>query len=482
MTKAKILATLGPATNSQETIENLIKAGLNAVRINMSHGSRVEHAELIKNAREAAKNSGVPLSILIDLSGPKIRTGLLQNATPVMLENNEEFTITCRDVVGNQKEVSSNFKDLAKIVKKGEQILLNDGAITLKVKEVTKTDVITKIINGGWLAERQGINLPNTKLPIPALTEKDRKDLEWAMKQDIDYIALSFVRKKEDLQEVLELIKKLNKRKCGRPLLVAKIEKAEAIENLDEILENTDGVMVARGDLGVETSIQKVPVYQKEIIKKALEKNRFVITATQMLETMIQNPRPTRAEASDVANAIWDGTDAVMLSAETAIGKYPVETVKMMKEIIETAETVKDSKLNYSSKFEQLPTGRTSLAICKAAAICAEEFKSRKVAIFTNSGLMARCMSNIRADLSMFALTHTEEVRNQLALIWGIEPFCHKRQKTTEAMLESGEKTLFNKCGINKGETIIMMAGRLSGLGLSSSVLVQTIGEDTTRK
>ncbi len=233
MTKAKILATLGPATNSQEIIENLINVGLNAVRINMSHGSRVEHAELIKNAREAAKNSGVPLSILIDLSGPKIRTGLLQNATPVMLENNEEFTITCRDVVGNQKEVSSNFKDLAKIVKKGEQILLNDGAITLKVKEVTKTDVITKIINGGWLAERQGINLPNTKLPIPALTEKDRKDLEWAMKQDIDYIALSFVRKKEDLQEVRELIKKLNKRKYGRPLLVAKIEKAEAIENLD---------------------------------------------------------------------------------------------------------------------------------------------------------------------------------------------------------------------------------------------------------
>ena len=482
MRRAKILATLGPATESRETIEKLIKVGLNAVRINMSHGNQDEHAEVIKNARQAAKNLDAPLAILVDLSGPKIRTGQLQNASPVLLEANKEFVITSRETEGNQKEVSTNYKDLPLIVKKGERILLDDGAIELKVKKVTKTDVVTRIINGGFLAERKGINLPNTHLPIPALTKKDRSDLEWAMKQDVDYIALSFVRQKEDVIEAGELIKKLNKRKWGRPLLVAKIEKAEAIENLDEILQNTDGVMVARGDLGVETSAEEVPIYQKQIIESAVRNDRFVITATQMLQTMIGSPRPTRAEASDVANAVWDGTDAVMLSAETAIGKYPVETVATMARIINTAETVETSKLKRPPKFGEDPTGRTSQAICKAAAICAKEIKTRKVAVFTESGVMARRMSSVRSGLSTFALTNTEEVRNQLALIWGVEPFCHEQAKTTEAMLKDGEKTLLEEGVVEKGETIVMMAGRLSGLGLSSSVVVWTIGEDVPRK
>ena len=482
MRRAKILATLGPATDSRETIEKLIKAGLNAVRINMSHGKQEDHAEVIKNARQAAKNLDAPLSVLVDLSGPKIRTGQLQNATPVLLEANREFIITSREVDGTQKEVSTNYKDLATIVKKGERILLDDGAIELKVKKVTETDVVTRIINGGFLSERKGINLPNTILPIPALTKKDRDDLEWAMKQDVDYIALSFVRKKEDVQEVRELIKQLNKRKWGRPLLVAKIEKAEAIQNLEEILQNTDGVMVARGDLGVETSVEDVPVYQKLIIESAVRADKFVITATQMLQTMIGSPRPTRAEASDVANAVWDGTDAVMLSAETAVGKYPVETVATMARIINTAETVETSKLKRPPKFNELPTGRTSQAICKSAAICAREIGTRKVAVFTESGLMARRMSSVRSGLSTFALTNTEEVRNQLALIWGVEPLCHEQAKTTEAMLKDGEKTLLDEKVVEIGETLVMMAGRLSGLGLSSSVVVWTIGEDVPRK
>lgn len=482
MGRAKTLATLGPASNTQETIEAMLKAGLDAVRINMSHGTREEHAETIGRAKAAAKKLGRPLSILVDLSGPKIRTGLLQNAKPVQLETGAEFVLTSRDIEGNAGEVSTNFKEIPKLVKKGDKILLDDGAIELKVKKVTKTDVVTEVVNGAMLSERKGINLPNTKLPIPSLTQKDRQDLEWAMTQDVDYIALSFVRQGKDCKEVRELIKKLNTRKWGRPLLVAKIEKAEAIENLDDIIRETDGVMVARGDLGVETSAELVPVYQKQIIEKAVMNDRFVITATQMLQSMIESPRPTRAEASDVANAVWDGTDAVMLSAETASGKYPVEAVATMESIITTAETVKTTKLKRPVKFSEAPTGRTSQAICKAAAIAAREILTDKVAVFTESGLMARRLSSIRSGLSTYALTNTPEVYNQLSLIWGVEPLLHEAAPTTEAMLKDGEKTLLEAKAVEKGETIVMMAGRLSGLGLSSSVVVWTVGEDTPRR
>ncbi len=482
MRRAKILATLGPASNTQKTIEAMINHGLNAVRINMSHGTWDEHAETIKTAKAAAKNLNKALAILVDLSGPKIRTGLLQNATPVILETGAEFVLTSRDIQGSTREVSTNYKEIPKLVAKGDKILLDDGAIELKVKKVTKTDVTTIVVNGGVLSERKGINLPNTKLPIPSLTEKDRKDLEWAMTQDVDYIALSFVRQGSDCKEVRDLIKKLNTRKWGRPLLVAKIEKAEAMENLDDIIQNTDGVMVARGDLGVETSAELVPVYQKRIIEQAVMHDKFVITATQMLQSMIENPRPTRAEASDVANAVWDGTDAVMLSAETAAGSYPVESVATMKRIIDTAETVETTKLKRPAKFSEKPTGRTSQALCKASAYCAREIKTDKVAVFTESGLMARRLSSVRSGLSTFALTNTDEVRNQLALIWGVEPLCHEAGKTTEAMLKDGEKTLLNAKVVENGETIVMMAGRLSGLGLSSSVVVWTIGENVPRR
>ncbi|MDQ6788211.1 MAG: pyruvate kinase [Acidobacteriota bacterium] len=478
MRRAKILATLGPASNTPEIIERLINAGLNAVRINMSHGTHAEHAAVIETARAAAKRLDKPLAVLVDLSGPKIRTGLLQNATPVLLEDGAEFTITSRDIEGNLSQVSTNFKDLPKLVKKGARILLDDGAIELKVKSVTKTDVKTTVVNGGLLAERKGINLPNTTLPIPSLTAKDRVDLEWAMTQNIDYIALSFVRKAEDCLEVKEIIKKLNRRELGRPLLVAKIEKAEAIENLDSIIDATDGVMVARGDLGVETSVELVPVYQKQIIEKSVIKDKFVITATQMLQSMILEPRPTRAEASDVANAVWDGTDAVMLSAETASGKYPVEAVETMARIINAAETVKTTKLKRPVKLTEEPTGRTSQALCKAAAFCAREKLTDKVAVFTESGLMARRLSSIRSGLQTFALTNSDDVRNQLALIWGVEPFCHEKTETSEAILKDGEKTLLKAGVVAESETIVMMAGRLSGLGLSSSVIVWTIGEN----
>jgi len=482
MRRAKILATLGPVSNTQETIEAMINVGLNAARINMSHGSHDEHEETIRSARAAAKKLDQPLAILVDLSGPKIRTGKLKGGTAVFLETGAPFVITSRDIEGTADEVSTNYKELPKLVEVGARVLLDDGAIELIVESDTETDVVTRVVSGGLLAERKGINLPNTSLPIPSLTEKDRHDLNWAMEQNADYIALSFVRRAEDCKEARDLIRKLHKRKTGRPLLVAKIEKAEAIENLDAILKETDGVMVARGDLGVETSVELVPVYQKQIIEKAVLNDKFVITATQMLQSMIISPRPTRAEASDVANAVWDGTDAVMLSAETATGQYPVEAVATMKRIIDSAETVETTKLKRPVKFVEKPTGRTSQALCKAAAICAREITTDKVAVFTESGLMARRLSSVRSGLRTFALTNSDDVRNQLALIWGVKPFCHEDTDSTEAMLDEGEKTLLDAEVVSAGETIVMMAGRLSGSGLSSSVIVWTIGEDLPRR
>jgi len=475
MRKAKILVTLGPASDTQEKIENLIEAGANAVRINMSHGSREEHQQTLQNARAAAHKLGFPLSVLVDLSGPKIRTRSLFNKEPVLLHVGNRFTLTTRDIVGNEREVSTTFRELPASIEIGDRILLDDGSLELRAVEKTETDVHCEVIAGGLLYESKGINLPNTYLPIPSLTDKDRVDLDWALENDVDYIALSFVRKAEDCREVKRIIREKNTRKFGRALLVAKIEKAEAIENLDEILDATDGVMVARGDLGVETSVEQVPVYQKRIIRESIARDKFVITATQMLQTMIENPRPTRAEASDVANAVWDGTDAVMLSAETAAGNYPVESVLTMSKIIMSAEKM---TLREPIKFAQAPSGRTSQGLCKAAGYCAKEIGTEKIAVFTESGLMARRLSAFRSGLQTYALTTSRRARNQLALIWGVTAFYQEQPDTTELMLKKGETTLIRNEAVANGETIVMMAGRLSGLGLSSSVVVWTVGED----
>lgn len=482
MRRAKILATLGPATDTQEQIESLIKAGLNAVRINMSHGDYAEHAARIKNARAAAMKLNVPLAVLVDLCGPKIRTRSLKENKPVLLEKGQLFTLTTRDIDGTKKEVSTNFDHLPDVAEIGATILLDDGSLELKVESKNKTDVICRVVSGGLLYESKGINLPNTPLPIPSLTEKDRADLEWAIGQDADYIALSFVRRAQDCIEAKELIKKYNKRKFGRALLVAKIEKAEAIENLEEIIQATDGLMVARGDLGVETSVELVPVYQKRIIQEAIVNDKFVITATQMLQSMIDNPRPTRAEASDVANAVWDGTDAVMLSAETAAGHHPLEAVETMAHIIDSAERITPKYLRKPVKFSLEPSGRTSQALCRAAAYAAKEIDTDKIAVFTESGLMARRLSAYRSGLQTFALTPLHEVKNQLALIWGVQPFYQESIESTESMLKTGEKVLLENEVVDLHETIVMMAGRLSGLGLSSSVVIWTIGEDVPRR
>jgi pyruvate kinase len=474
MRKAKILATLGPASRDPAVIESLLHAGANGVRINMSHGTREKQAEDIARARAAARNLNRPLAVLVDLSGPKIRTSKLQNGQPVTLTAGDTFILTTRDVVGDATQVATNYPDLAHVVEPGARLLLDDGAIALVVESTTKTDVVCRVINGGVLGERKGINLPGVSLPIDSLTEKDIGDLNWAVGQDVDYIALSFVRRAEDCARAKALIREAG----GRAPLVAKIEKAEAIDHLDEIIATADAVMVARGDLGVETSVELVPVYQKRIIARAVEAGKMVITATQMLQSMVTNPRPTRAEASDVANAVWDGTDAVMLSNETAMGLYPVAAVETMCRIIESAEAGREISADNFLKWAGKQSGRVSRALCEAAAYAAEEMGTKVTAVLTESGLMARRLSALRPGQRIVALTNSQEVRNELALIWGVESLLMPHADTTEEMLKQGEKVLLASKAVDKGEMIVVMAGRLSGLGLSSSVTLFTVGGD----
>lgn len=472
MSKAKILATLGPASRDQAVIESLLSAGANAVRINMSHGTREEQAEYIERARAAARTLKRPVAVLVDLSGPKIRTRQLKDGEPVTLKAGDIFVLTTQDIVGDEQRVATNYPDLPRVVEPGTRLLLDDGAIALVVESTTKTDVLCRVINGGVLGERKGINLPGVPLPIDSLTEKDIADLQWAVEQNVDYIALSFVRRAEDCSRAKGMIRDAG----GRAPLVAKIEKAEAIDHLDEIIATADAVMVARGDLGVETSVELVPVYQKRIIEKAVHAGKMVITATQMLQSMVTNPRPTRAEASDVANAVWDGTDALMLSNETASGHYPVPAVETMCRIIESAEAGREPSPDKVTKWASRQSGRVSRALCEAAAFAAEEMGTRVTAVLTESGLMARRLSALRPEQRIIAMTNSHEVQNELALIWGVESLIVPHADTTEEMLKLGEKTLLESGAVEKGEMIVIMAGRLSGLGLSSSVTLFTVG------
>ena len=471
--KAKILATLGPASRDPAVIESLLRAGANGVRINMSHGTQEEKTEDIARARAAAKKLNKPLAVLVDLSGPKIRTRQLKDGQPVTLQAGDIFILTTEDIIGDEKRVATNYPDLPRVVKPGTRLLLDDGAIALLVESTTMTDVNCRVINGGVLGERKGINLPGVSLPIDSLTQKDRADLQWAVEQKVDYIALSFVRSAEDCYLAKSLIREAG----GHAPLVAKIEKAEAIDHLDEIIATADAVMVARGDLGVETSVELVPVYQKRIIAKAMQAGKMVITATQMLQSMVSNPRPTRAEASDVANAVWDGTDALMLSNETASGLYPVPAVETMCRIIESAEAGRGPEPDKVAKWAGRQSGRVSRALCEAAAFAAEEMGTRVTVVLTESGLMARRLSTLRPEQRIIALTNSQEVQNELALIWGVESLITPPADTTEKVLKLGEKTLLESGAVDKGEMIVIMAGRLSGLGLSSSVTLFTVGD-----
>lgn len=474
MRKAKIVATIGPASQSRERLRALVLAGVDVIRVNMSHGSHESHARTIATAREVASELGRPLAVLLDLSGPKIRTGALADGRAVQLEAGGTLTITTRDVIGDSTIVSTGYKHLPNDVSAGDRILLADGLIELRVEHVADQDVVCHVVNGGVLGENKGINLPGVKLSAPSLTEKDRADLSFGLGQGVDYVALSFVRGARDCIGAKTLIEFLG---ASVPL-IAKIEKREALDDLDAIIEACDGVMVARGDLGVETAVESVPFYQKQIISKANAAERLVITATQMLESMTHEPRPTRAEASDVANAILDGTDAAMLSGETAVGDYPVEAVETMSRIISFTESSCVKTDNFRERIHAQQTGQEGRAIAEAAIFAAQELNARLIVVFSKSGTMARHIAALRPAPRIIAFTPHEKTYNSLAAVWGIEPHILDFDGRSTEMFSRADSELIRLGLAEKGETIVTMAGRIPQQpSLSSMIKLHRIGE-----
>lgn len=466
---SKIVCTIGPACRSPRVIERLLRAGMDVARLNFSHGSHANHAESIGILRAAALQIHKPIAILADLQGPKIRTGPLAAGAPVVLRTGQKFVITTARVLGDSTGVSTIFKPLPREVHRGDRILLSDGLIELRVLQVRDREVICEVVNGGALGENKGINLPGIKLRVPALTPKDREDLLFALKHGANYIAVSFVRRPEDVVLAKTLVRRAGK---DTPV-IAKLEKPEAIENLDAILRVADGVMVARGDLGVEMSPERVPVVQKTIIKRAREFRRPVITATQMLESMTENPRPTRAEASDVANAIFDGSDAVMLSAETASGKYPVEAVTMMARIIEEAE----------SSIEEFPRPapqeRLKVAETVAELVChgSRELHMKLIAVFTHSGFTALLISRYRPLVPIIAFSPEEETRRRMALIWGVSPQKIADVRKIDGLAVIAEKRLLQERLVRNGDVIGIVAGTPMGIrGTTNFMKFHVIG------
>jgi len=466
---SKIVCTIGPATRSPRMIRKLIEAGMDVARLNFSHGTHQEHAESFAMLREAAMKFQKPIAVLVDLQGPKIRTGALAGGGTVLLRAGQKFIITTAKVLGDTTRVNTTFHPLPREVNKGDRILLSDGLIELRVEKTSQTEVTCQVVNGGILGEHKGINLPGVQLHVPALTEKDRADLRFAAAHGADYIAVSFVRHPEDIVLAKSLVKRTNK----KIPVVAKLEKPEAIENLDEILKASEGVMVARGDLGVEMSPERVPVVQKEIISRAREHRRPVITATQMLESMTENPRPTRAEASDVANAIFDGSDAVMLSAETATGKYPVESVGMMARIIEEAE----------ASIHEFPrpasTERLKVAETVAELVChaSRELHMKLIAVFTHSGFTARLVSRYRPLVPIIAFSPEAATRRRMALLWGVTPRTIVDIRKIDALPALAEKRLLEERLVRKGDVIGIVAGTPLGIrGTTNFMKFHVIG------
>jgi pyruvate kinase len=449
--RAKIVCTLGPSSSTPELIDQLVRAGMDVARLNFSHGTPEEHAARVAAVRRAGMHYEKSIAVVADLQGPKIRTGSLERGVPVQLHFGQKFTITTRKITGTSDGVSTTFRALPHAVHKGDRILLSDGNIALRVRAAHGTEVICQVENGGELREHQGINLPGVKLKIPSLTAKDRKDLVFALSLGVNYVALSFVRTARDVQAAKAAIARAGK----TTPIIAKLEKPEAIDNLAEILAVADCVMVARGDLGVEMSPEKVPVVQKQIITQARNALVPVITATQMLDSMQENPRPTRAEASDVANAIFDGSDALMLSGETAAGHYPLESVVMMDRIIREAEA------NATDTLRPARAGELNISEAIAEAIChaAEELRMKVIAVFTETGGSARLVSKYRPRARIVAFSPNQHTRRRMSLFWGVLPRSIASVHDIDQLAKIAERRLKQEHLIKNGDIVGIVAG-----------------------
>jgi pyruvate kinase len=458
MRRTKILATLGPASRSEEMIYKLLTCGVDAFRLNFSHGKHEEHARVVAIIRAVATELGRYVPIVGDIQGPKLRIGEVEGV--IHLEPGQQMVISTDPVVGSAKLVSTPFTPLPSEVRIGQRILINDGLVELVVTSVEPKRVSTRVIHGGPISSKKGMNFPDSELTIPAITDKDRVDLKFAVEQKLDYIAASFIRRKSDIVELREI---LHGHGGSEINVIAKLEKPQAIDNLDEILEVSDGVMVARGDLGVELPPEAVPIIQKKILVRASRWGRFAITATQMLESMTTNSRPTRAEASDVANAIFDGSDAVMLSAETASGKYPVEAVQMMARIVFAAEA---NRQHVTFEWEREPFRKVSEvdeftdALAGAANYAAEQLEAKYLVVFTQTGFAARLMSKFRPDVPIIALTPSSWVARRMNLLWGVQPFVlQEAGEFHEQIVDRVDDFLLAKDIVRPGDRIVILMG-----------------------
>jgi pyruvate kinase len=464
MPRAKIVCTLGPASSTPERIGELIDAGMSVARLNFSHGSHDDHARMLQIVRSEADRRGKAIAVLLDLQGPKIRVGKIANGQ-IELRPGAELTITIDEVLGDEKRVSTTYLGLPRDVKIGDQILLDDGYLGLAVTQVTDRDVKTVVVTGGILKNNKGINLPGVDVSAPALSEKDRTDIGFGLRHGVDYVALSFVRRAEDVHEAKRL---LTIDQVSIPV-IAKIEKPQALDRLGDIIDASDGIMVARGDLGVELGPEKVPLWQKRIIEETNRRGKIVITATQMLESMITAPRPTRAEASDVANAVLDGTDALMLSGETASGLYPVDAVKTMARIIDEIERSAYYRANVEVPDLQLAVPAN--AIAHAAMTAARAMKIKTIVAVSESGGAARLVSEYRPDSNIVCLTTNEVSFRRLALFWGVTPVLISPAATTEELIDRVEATMIERNLALPGENVLITMAVPVGSGMQTNVL-----------
>ncbi len=449
--KTKIVATVGPASNSKEMLRALITEGVDVFRLNFSHGTHADHLKVINNVRELNEELGTRICLLQDLQGPKIRVNAME--PDINIERGQQLVITTREVLGNQELVSTSYKTLPKDVKLGDMILVDDGKIELKVTEVRDIDVVTEVVYGGPLLSRKGINLPFTKVSAPCLTEKDLVDLEFGLKNDVDWIALSFVRKAEDIVSMRAIIDA--HKSAAR--IIAKIEKPEALSNIDEIIAETDGVMVARGDLGVEIWMEEVPMVQKMLVEKCNKAGKPVIVATQMMESMIESPRPTRAETNDVANAVMDGADALMLSAETASGKYPLEVIRSMVRTIASVEKNPSIYFRFREVDKKSPTyihDNFVLAACKLA----KDVGAKAIVGMTQSGYTAYQSSAYRPNANIFVFTSNEALLNKINLVWGSQAYLYNKTNSTDETIADVEEVLKKEGHVKSGDIFIVLA------------------------
>lgn len=449
--KTKIVATIGPASSTKEMLRALVKEGVDVFRINFSHGNHEDKQVAIDRIREINDEMGTHVAILMDLQGPKIRVNKVEDN--VVLEQGQELVITTRELLGNRELVSTSYKDLPKDVKVGERILIDDGKIELTVVEVRDIDIVTKVVYGGPLTSRKGINLPNSKVSAPSLTEKDLKDLDFGLKNKVNWVALSFVRKANDIIALREILERNN----SKARIVAKIEKPEALEDIDSIIAATDAIMVARGDLGVEIWMEDVPIVQKKLIEKCNKASKPVIVATQMMESMIENPRPTRAETNDVANAVMDGADALMLSAETAAGKYPLEVVRSMVRTITSIE--KQSSIYY--KFRDVDPASPIFihdSLILAACKLAKDVGAKAIVGMTTSGYTAFQSSSHRPDTNIFVFTGNKAILETMNLVWGTRAYYYDKQTTTDETIADIAEILKEDGHVQKGDIFISLA------------------------